>query len=166
MAFGAENILDCKQLKHGAHRTVTVQESNIFLKPLQLILFMCQQWCYAFTEILTFNFLNNLWGRYYYFLSKWDVTMSAQSLSHVQFFAAPWAAAHQAPLSLGFPRQLPWSGLPCPPGNRPNPGIIPLSPVSPVLADGFFTTSATWEAPNEISGTHYFVFLFLPLGYI
>ena len=40
-----------------------------------------------------------------------------------------------------------WSGLPCPPpGDLPDPGIEPAIPVSPVLAGGFFTTSATWEA--------------------
>ena len=36
---------------------------------------------------------------------------------------------------------------PCPPpGDLPNPGIQPPSLISPVLADGFFTTGATWEA--------------------
>ena len=33
----------------------------------------------------------------------------------VQLFATPWTAAHQAPLSMGFPRQEYWSGLPLPP---------------------------------------------------
>ena len=32
------------------------------------------------------------------------------------------------------------------PGDLPDPGIEPASPMSPALADGFFTTSATWEA--------------------
>ena len=53
----------------------------------------------------------------------------AQTLSHVQFFATPWTAAHQTPLSMVFPRQEYWSGLPCPsPGDLPDPGIerIPL----------------------------------------
>ena len=31
-------------------------------------------------------------------------------LSHVCLFAAPWTGAHQAPLSVGFPRQESWSG--------------------------------------------------------
>ena len=39
----------------------------------------------------------------------------AQLLSHVQLFVAPWTVAHQAPLSMGFPRQKYWSGLPSPP---------------------------------------------------
>ena len=35
----------------------------------------------------------------------------------------PWTAALQAPLSMGFPRQEYWSGLPLPsPGDLPDPG--------------------------------------------
>ena len=40
----------------------------------------------------------------------------------------------------GFPRQEYWSGLPCPPpGDLPDAGIKPVSPLSPSLAGGFFT---------------------------
>ena len=54
--------------------------------------------------------------------------------SHVQLFATPWIVARQAPLSMGFSRQEYWSGLPFPsPGDLPNPGIEPTSPVSPAL---------------------------------
>ena len=50
----------------------------------------------------------------------------------------PWTGAHWAPLSMGFPRQEYWSGLPCPsPGDLSYPRIIPMSPA---LAGGFFTT--------------------------
>ena len=59
-----------------------------------------------------------------------------------------WTAAHQAPLSMGFSRQEYWSGLPCPsPGDLLYPGIELVSLTSLALASGFFTTSATWEAP-------------------
>ena len=54
-------------------------------------------------------------------------------LSHVcvQLFATIWAVAHQASLSLGFPRQEYWSGLPFPPpGDLPDPGMEPVSLVS------------------------------------
>ena len=34
------------------------------------------------------------------------------SHSRVQLFSTPWAVAHQTPLSMGFPRQEYWSGLP------------------------------------------------------
>ena len=50
-------------------------------------------------------------------------------LSRVQLFATLQSIAHQAPLSMGFPRQEYWSGLPFPsPGALPNPGIEPRSP--------------------------------------
>ena len=52
-------------------------------------------------------------------------------------FANPGTEAHQVPLSLEFPSQEYWSGLPFPsPGDRPNPGI---EPTSPALIGGFFT---------------------------
>ena len=39
----------------------------------------------------------------------------SESCSVVRLLAAPWTAAHQAPLSLGFSRQDHWSGWPVPP---------------------------------------------------
>ena len=62
--------------------------------------------------------------------------------SHVQLFETLRNVAHQAPLSMGFPRQEYWSGLPCPPlEDLPDPGIKPGSLTSPALADRFFMTS-------------------------
>ena len=53
----------------------------------------------------------------------------------------PWTVACLAPLSMGFPKQKYWSGLPFPPlGHLPDPGIELVSPESPELAGGFFTT--------------------------
>ena len=70
-------------------------------------------------------------------------------LSSVGLSVAPWAAALQVPLSVGFPREGYWSGLPfLSPGDLPNPGIKPASVVSPALAGGFFTISTTREAPR------------------
>ena len=61
--------------------------------------------------------------------------------------ATLWTVVHQAPVSMGFSRQEYWSRLKCPPpGDLPDPGIKLSSFMSPALADGFFTTSATWEA--------------------
>ena len=64
----------------------------------------------------------------------------------VQLFATLWTVAHQAPLSMGFPRQEYWSGLPCP---LPHPGIKSVTSTSPALADRFFTTSASWGALDQ-----------------
>ena len=56
-------------------------------------------------------------------------------------FVTPWAVAHKAPLSMGFPSQEYWSGLPFPPpGDLPDSGIKPTSSASPALAGWFFTT--------------------------
>ena len=53
---------------------------------------------------------------------------------------------------MGFSRQEYWSGLPCPPpGDLPDPGIEPVSLLSPALAGGFFTISATWEAQVKVA---------------
>ena len=69
--------------------------------------------------------------------------------SHIQLFATPWAAAHQAPLSMGFPRQEHWSGLPFPsPGDLPDPGI---EPVSPALVDKFLTTESPGKAKIRLT---------------
>ena len=63
----------------------------------------------------------------------------------------PMAVAHQAPLSMGFSRQEYWSGLPCPlAGDLPDTGVEPTSLTSPALAGGFFTTSDTWQALDQI----------------
>ena len=61
-------------------------------------------------------------------------------LSHsaVSDFATPGTVARQAPLSMGFPRQEYWSGLPFPsPGDLPDPGN---ESESPALVGRFFTT--------------------------
>ena len=64
---------------------------------------------------------------------KVKVTQSCPTL------VTTWSVAHQAPLSMGFPRQEYWSGLPFPsPGDLPNTGI---KPASPVLAGRFLSLS-------------------------
>ena len=40
------------------------------------------------------------------------VVVVVQLLRHVSLFVIPWSVASQAPLSIGFPRQEYWSGLP------------------------------------------------------
>ena len=64
--------------------------------------------------------------------------------SHVLLCATLWTVACQLPLSMGFSRKEYWSGLPCPPpGDLSDPGIKPVSFMSPALAGRFFTTG-TW----------------------
>ena len=55
--------------------------------------------------------------------------VKVKSLSHARLFVTPWTVGHQAPPSMGFPRQEYWSGLPFPsPGDLPDAGIEPRSP--------------------------------------
>ena len=62
----------------------------------------------------------------------------------------PWTVARQAPLSMGLPREEYWSGLPFPtPAQLPDPEIEPKSLMSPALAGGCCTTSAT-SRPNTM----------------
>ena len=81
-------------------------------------------------SFILLQFRNTLFGR-----------KKVKSLSQVQLFVTLWTVARQAPSSMGFSGQEYWSGVPfLPPGNLPNPGIEPTSPVSSAWASGFFTT--------------------------
>ena len=66
------------------------------------------------------------------------------------YFVTPWTVARQALLSMGFPRQEYWSGLPFPsPGDLSDPGI---ESTSQALAGGFVTTEQPGKSgkPNAI----------------
>ena len=61
----------------------------------------------------------------------------------VQLFEIPWAVAHQAPLSMGFPRQEYWSRLPFPsPGDLPDQELEHFFTVC-----GFLTTVSHLGSP-------------------
>ena len=48
------------------------------------------------------------------FSSAWQWKVKVKSLSRVRLFVIPRTTAHQAPPSMGFPRQEYWSGMPLP----------------------------------------------------
>ena len=55
--------------------------------------------------------------------------------------------ALQVALSMGFSRREYWSGLSCASQvDLPNPGMEPMSLMSPALAGRFVSTSTTWES--------------------
>ena len=69
--------------------------------------------------------------------------------SHICLFAALWTITSQAPLSMRFSRQEYWSGLLYPPpGDIPDPGMEPTSPMSPTFTDGFFLSLAPSSGPS------------------
>ena len=79
---------------------------------------------YAHEQIWTDNkkIKKNRW------INSLNVNVSC-SVVCVWLFVTPLTVTHQAPLSMGFPRQEYWSWLPFPsPGNLPDPGIEPRSP--------------------------------------
>ena len=63
------------------------------------------------------------------------------SLSHVQLFVSPWTGTHQAPL----------------PGDLPDLGIKTLSPASPAMAGGYFTTESAGKPKSLL--VIYFVYI-------
>ena len=72
-----------------------------------------------------------------------------------------WTVACQSPLSMGFPRQEYWSGLPSPsPGDLPDPRI---QPASPALAGGF-SDSLPWShqgSPCTLGAREFIIIIFL-----
>ena len=69
-------------------------------------------------------------------------------ISRVQLFETPWTVAQQAPMSMGFPKQEYWSGLPfTSPVDLPDPRIKPSFPVS--WADSLM--SETPRNPNIVT---------------
>ena len=55
-----------------------------------------------------------------------ESTLQRVAFSHVHLFATLWTVAHQAPLSMGFSKQVYASGLLSPtPGDRPSAGLSP-----------------------------------------
>ena len=69
------------------------------------------------------------------------VCVCSLPLSLVGLSVTPWIVARQAPLSMEFSGQEYWNGLPLPPpGDLSDPGMEPMSLMSPALADRIVTT--------------------------
>ena len=90
-----------------------------------------------------------------------EISVCACVLNHSamsDYFVAPWTIAHQASLSMGFSRQGYWSGLPFPPpGSFPNPGVEPMSPISPALQVDYLPAEpsgipAIWNNMGRLEG--------------
>ena len=97
---------------------------------------LTEPWSQIFGDLIQVLLLNN------------HMKVKVKLLSCVQLFVTPWTVAYQAPLSMGFSRQVYWSGLPFPsPGDLPNPGIEPRSPA--LQADALPS-----EPPGSYSNHH------------
>ena len=126
--------------------------------PLSVLLFTCIWWelCSLFSlfqlYFLVLTTIIAVFSRILFIHSfpiNYFSKLCCAVLSHfsrVQLFATLWTVALQAPLSKRFSKQEHWSRLPCPPpGDLPDPGIEPVSLMSPAMAGMFFTTRATWD---------------------
>ena len=83
---------------------------------------------------------------------RWHILV-VQLLSHVNPFVTPWIIARQAHLSMGFPGQEYWSGLPYPsPGDLSDPGIEPTSLAS--QANSLLLNQ--WGGPQQHMVIQYF----------
>ena len=78
----------------------------------------------------------------------------------------PMDCSCQAPLSMGFPRQGYWSGLPFPsPGDLPDPGTEPRSPgfreiPHPPSHQGYTCNTTVLDLVTISSPVHYSLFVF------
>ena len=79
----------------------------------------------------------------------------------------PWTVAHQAPLSMEFPRQEYWSGLPClSPGDLPDPGIEPASSTLQVGSSPWSHWKPDNKLYNERFHPHHQISLLFSLWYL
>ena len=120
-----------------------VQQGKWGLQPLLSSCLWCCDWrihliLLSLTVIRQFLGASGLHGYLINSHGVWDgpylsLTVGAH-LSCVWLFVTPWTVTCQVPLSMGFPRQEHWSGLPCPPlGYLLDPGMEPMSPASRAL---------------------------------
>ena len=81
----------------------------------------------------------------------WKKELVAQ---YVQLFVIPWTVAHQDSLSMGFPRQEYWSGLPFPSlGDLPDSGIKPRSPS--LKTDSLLSEPPGSRGKSRVSGSYF-----------
>jgi len=79
-------------------------------------------------------------------------SLHAQLLGCVLLFVTQWAIASKAPPSMEFSRQEYRNRLPFPsPGDLPDPGIEPMSLMSPALLGGFLAPPGMWELDHKES---------------
>ena len=75
--------------------------------------------------------------------SESEIAQPCLTLSDLMDCSPPGSSIH------GIFQAKYWSGVPLPsPGDLLDPGIKPMSLMSPALARGFFTTSDPWSPPN------------------
>ena len=110
---------DSKRFHHTAHNGMQFKTCELFIFGIFHLIFSDYSWPWV-TETIESETMD-----------KRLLLLLLSCFSHIQLCVTLWTAACQAPQSIGFSRQEYWSGLPCPPpGDLPDSGIEPTSPVS------------------------------------
>ena len=86
-------------------------------------------------------------------IGRLGLCIQACALYHVRLFTTPWTITHQAPLSMGFPRQEYYSGLPFPiPGDLPDRILCLLQ-----SASGFLFTEPSRSLRLGLADADYYI---------
>ena len=126
-------ILSVFNFRHSSRRKIlflyglNLHFSDDLIIAEHVFLGLLSTWISYFVKVYSKHFVHFLdcCIRFYHLFNRTVVSDS---------FGTPWAVTHQAPLSMRFPRQEYWSGLPFPsPGDFPNPGMELGSPASQAL---------------------------------
>ena len=109
-------------------------------------------WCWTVVWENIIVFLPQCWGKVFSNpLLSLRLLFSCSVMS--DSYATPWTIVCQAPIFMGFPRQVYWSGRPFPsPGDLPDPG---MEPMSPALAGRFFTTEPRGKPKYEVTHMYF-----------
>ena len=121
------------------HLSMEIGTLPVLLKPLTFMWVFCEiKGCSPFCSCLTRCACAHHWGT-----NMWVQSRSGKKICHTvptcsvlmsyPTLCDPMDGGRQDPLSIGFSRQNYWSRLLFPPpGNLPDPGIEPTSPVSDI----------------------------------
>ena len=85
-----------------------------------------QQGCRVYTRLTYTGQLVSYVSTMYIWNFKYKHSTCLWLLNHVRLFSTPWTITGQGPLSIGFPTQGYWNGLPFPfLGDLTHPGVKP-----------------------------------------
>ena len=144
----SQNFEFSQILKQGSEmvRLDTFKSCSAFIHDFLFHMLSFLVW-FIFPQLMTLHSIAVLNLKFYFTPSVCVCVCVWSRFSSVWCFEALWTVACQASLSMGLPKQVYWNRLPfSSSGDLPDPGIEPVSLVSPALASAFFTTRATWEA--------------------
>ena len=131
----------------------------IGISPIWFSLYICFS---SFQHILILAQFHNMFEKLIFFAAANSCESESVCCSVVSNSVTPWSIAHQAPLSVGFPRQEYWSGLPFhSPGDLSNSWIQPRSPTLQIL---YCLSHQVSPKIGTRDGTQD-IFLWIPQGY-